>query len=43
MGIHLKKKILLIFILTSSVNAVNLLMLQGTETKEGHHPWGFSN
>jgi hypothetical protein len=37
----LKKVLAIALVLISSLHSANWLMLQGTESKAGHHPWGF--
>jgi len=35
-------KLSLLLLLTASLYSANWLMLQGTESKTGHKPWGFA-
>ena len=37
----MKKYFILCFILLQTLHGANWVMLQGTEKKVGHHPWGF--
>ena len=37
----MRKYIFFFIFLSTIVNAANWLMIQGTEKKQGHHPWGF--